>query len=248
MGNSVCYRVIASLLVTFLVSSANGTVLLTEDFSYADGAIVGQGGTVDGWGGSWNGSGLVNSGRLHIPDGTFFGSNNRSVVTLAPPNDGESYYFAFDLTVASTGGSATGSAYPTGSSGSYWVIGQSGAAFDINGPAGPAGTIVAGETYRLVTRGTRNDATPDIADLWIDPVSEADTPLLSFSDNTIVGVSNSLSNFNLNWENNTGGDIFIDNFVMATSFAEVASVPEPVTAFSTLFGLASVALIRRRSF
>ncbi len=90
------------------------------------------------------------------------------------------------------------------------------------------------------------DLLTDRATLWINPLSEASASVVSADAPTYFagGVINSFA-LRQGTSNSTGapGDLFIDDLIIGTSFAEV--VPEPTSLCLVAIG-AGAALIRRR--
>ena len=225
-------------------SQTSAEILVLETFEYADGYLHRKEGIADGWNTPWQAAGLlITAGQMEIPANTFPSRGRRWYSSVPAPIDGESYYFAFDVTLTDlSSGSVTGDGHlltANGNQGAHWSLRLEDSRFDLNGPSGPAGTIVAGQTYRMITRSTRHDDGRDDAVLWIDPDSEEDLPLLSTYSNHIVGISTSSNGFGFSWDNGTPGSVFIDNLVVTTTFAEANNplIPEPSTLLLAALGL-----------
>ncbi|MCA9263863.1 MAG: hypothetical protein KDA60_08425, partial [Planctomycetales bacterium] len=209
---------VAFVIAGLLTSTSSATLLLVEDFNYADGPLNGQGGAVDGWSTAWTAFGptSVDAGQLRFSVNGTSGAASafRSNTSIAPPNDGESYYMAFDLTVVGSDVSNFMALSPTGAGGAYWRPVVDGVGFGINGGVGPAGSIVNGQTYRVVTRGTRNDSGTDPAVLWVDPSAESDAPLLTYNLTELVGISTPIADWQFSANPSTATDYYLDNFVL----------------------------------
>lgn len=238
------------LLFTFclgFVVPTEAAILLSEDFSYANGMLNGNGSAADGWSGAWNQfsehANIVN-GQLILPPSGDDDSFRRSFDQIPGLSVGESRYFAIDFTVVNNS-----SVFATrfsmnfnnvgGVPGTFWGIGTTNGGseqvFDINGPGVSTVAPVSGETYRLVSRGTKT-ATGSVITLWIDPTSDssiaAAESTFEDSSNFILGVAGPMNRLDFSYENLTDNDFQFDNFVLATTFEEAlgataSAVPEP---------------------
>ncbi len=188
---------------------------------------------------------VISDGRLAIGTGTVSGLLERDTSGLSGPATGESLYFALDLTVMSSGSFDLNN-YVNGSAvGSGWGFESGDTQTRINGSdTSPAHTYTAGQTFRMVLRGT--NLTTDTAALWIDPSAETDTPFNTASASTYTAISGSPTQVSFSLNNSTGSDIYIDNIVLATTFDEAIpkAIPEPATF--TLFGAAAMLFVGGR--
>lgn len=256
-------------------STSQATLVLTDDFTYANGAIS----SVSG--GSWlvhsgtdSGATALNvtSGQAIINQGGTAGGgadvNRLLSTTFDPATDNTSkLYSAFTVNF---------SALPvTGDSdGSYFAHLKSSAANEFyarigantNGAA--AGTFrltVANETYNVAntvefpqdlslnttyTVVARLDLANDRTTLWIDPLSEASTSVTAIDVITYaVGAINSYALRQGTSGTGAPGILAVDGLRVATTFAEVtAAVPEasPVLFGSMICGVVGLALGARK--
>lgn len=238
---------VAALASAFVIS-ATATVLIDETFTYSDGALTGNA--------AWNthsgtaGQITVSGGAITLTDsasedpnttfaavtsGSVFASFDISVADPTSYSGTDFEYFAhfkddgFDYITRTDIAAFSASGYSIG-------IGTSGTAEVVS-----AQTLQYGSNYSVILGF---DFTSGLSTLWIDATSITDTNIST----TIVDSANDISAFAFRQAAATPNQgITIDNLIVATTFAEVAPVPEPSTyaLLAGMFALASVMLRRR---
>ncbi|MEO0475030.1 MAG: PEP-CTERM sorting domain-containing protein [Planctomycetota bacterium] len=237
---------IASGLV-MIGTSASATVIAEDDFSYADGALAGNGSAADaGWDGAWSdaqfffGGTLVSSGSLSSVN-----SNVRTqrVLSTTAGADNTILYVGFDY---DPGTHFHGVEFYNGSNVSTDRTSYIGApdadefsynvgnnaeveSIDIAEPAG---------VNRYVIQFNFNAADADTAEVFINGASVASSTVAS--DLSFDRIS--LGTF-AGGRPVTGGIDLFDNLVIATTFEE-ANIPEPSSL--ALIGLGGLMIARRR--
>jgi hypothetical protein len=204
-----------------------GQVLASDDFTYADGSLVGNGAWANHSGTA--GDLLVASGQAVVQHGT----PSEDVNLPFTPVTGK-IYFGIDFSVSS------GSAIP-GTDNEYFAhFKDSGFGFrarlDVVPPSGGgdysvgiatsggsadavwATDLTFGTTYRATVM---YDQDANIAQLWIDASSEGDTSILG-ADNTDPG--DSMESFALRQSDSDNNEtVTVDNLIVAQSFGETLS-------------------------
>jgi hypothetical protein len=243
-------------IVLFISNPVCATLLLEETFSYSVGPIAGNNGGT-GFTAAWSdisGTGSVTAnGKLQITDtGGHHDSPPERQLSMGLPADGQSIYFGYQL---QTGNSVPIGGWIYGFAGSnltFLWVGIDNGLFGVNG--GTSTTSVASNTiYNLVARLTRVDAGSDILTLWIDPISEADSPVISNASNYINSTT-VLSRWDgsIPSGSTSAGSLLVDNICAGATFNDVNScvavhVPEPTTLALMGLGLAGIGYRRRRS-
>ena len=258
-----------SILLTSVLP-ASAVVVVADDFSYADGALAGQGAAGAGWSGSWAVSGVQGGDGNQVSSTTVLTADNtassdagqfdtRPVSSTFLGTSNSLYFGATMLNNIPSGNYAqwvvfTGAANPSDpnaaprvqfglADGAYSLRGNTG------GPGGDAGSYTSGSVVNLVGRADYNAAGAITAlTLWDSPTSEADTPISSLTGLNITGLSSitgvTVGNFVFPGAS-TGT---IDDVVLATEFTDIVPdvVPEPSSALLSAVGLLSLLTLRRR--
>ena len=255
---------VSAILFTAVIlsgSDAKAQVLLSEDFSYADGALVPNGGWTE-YGNNQPEDLLVESGQALIRHGNATQDVNLSFTTTPG-----TLYYGIDFSVDDRGtpfdtNFSDFEYFATFYNGNNDTINNLSARLDIVSPsdtgdftvgiASDDGTADAtwgtdlnyGTTYRAIVSYDQAD---NVARLWIDAAVESDTSIVGTNQDTPGDV---VSAFALR---QTGSDaeetIRVDNLLVGTSFNDVViGVPEPGSvAFLIAAGLVGLVSTRRRS-
>ncbi|RLD29742.1 MAG: hypothetical protein DRI75_02395 [Bacteroidetes bacterium] len=209
------------LLFTFSIYAFSfGQVIISDDFTYADGSLVGNG--TWAWHSGTVGDLLVSSGQVVVQHGAPSEDANLTFTTVSG-----NIYFGIDFTVTS------GSAIP-GTDNEYFahfkdsgfgfrgrldvVPGLLGGDFTvgISSSTSTAQAIWAtdltfGVTYRAVVR---YDQDSGLAQLWIDPTSSGDTSISGTADGATV-----IESFALRQSDSDNNEtVTVDNLVIGTTF------------------------------
>ena len=231
-------------------SVAHADILVNETFTHPDGNLVGQTPT-PGPGGTWVAHSAEGNNPVQVSGGAAIlnqtGTSSEDVNTGLGTvmGAGEKFYAAFDL--INTGGSSTVYFAHFKTSGTYYLA----RAF-ITAPTGGgdytiglsntstmevswASDLTFGTSYRVVTS---YDYDTGVSELWIDPLNESSTKIL-----TSTGYSDPVEQYALR-QGGSGSSQTIDDLVVATTFNEaLTGVPEPASLL--LLGLGAL-LARRR--
>jgi hypothetical protein len=251
----------ALLAIAVLISHANGAMLVSETFTYADGGLVGKDPPIGGAWAAHSGAGatpvLVTSGTISIAQG----SGSREDVNVPYEGGytlgaGGALYSGFDLTVADPSAAVQDvyfGMFLTGTSAfdarvwmtapatsGYRLALSNDNALDGDGEAF-TGDLAFGTTYRVVTK---YDYDGKSAKLWINPVDESSASISA----TDPGLSDASFAYAFR---QAGGNTtqVIDNLYVSTTFDGAntgVEIPEPATAaLAMIVGLALVGLRRR---
>jgi hypothetical protein len=225
------------ILFIMLISAASyGQVILAEDFNYADGSLLPNGGWTSG--GGTAGDFLVASGEAVVQHGAPSEDPRYSFT----PVTGD-VYAAFDFSVDDLGApySSAGSDFeyfahfrfraqmdivpPTGG-GDYTV----GISSDDNVAEAVWGTdLTYGTSYRAVIRFNQDTGT---AELWINPTTSADTSIIGTDDGAFSATSFDLRQSDSD-ENET---VRVDDLMIGQTFNDVlvfAAATEPALFISS---------------
>jgi hypothetical protein len=246
--------------------SANAAVLAFEDFSYADGNLVGKGAAGSGWNGAWVNQFGSDLTRISVANGVVVGQTtstasqrmNRqldaSVTSLTngtAANNGITIYIGVDYRFGLYYGGFelipdANQAAPRMQLGSRAAPSNpslfSGSTVHVPTASIPTPTVAT----RYVMAITYNNTTGDMVSLYGGPAGLESDP----GDFTLLGSSTANVNNDFSFQR-VGFGVFIqpngsiphaDNLVIGTTFASV--IPEPSTA--ALAALGGLALLRRR--
>ncbi len=236
-------KLLVVLVMLAGISAASATVLTSDNFTYSNGNIVGQG----SWG-SHSGAGAtpvqVSNGIITLSQG----SGSREDINKNFGDYSGTLYAGFDITVSGGNSSVYFAHFIQGTSTSFenriGVTAPTGSG-DFTFGIFSASTTVASsfasgfnynQVYRLVAA---YDYATHVSTLWVI--------------NPVNGSSNSVS-FTETYNNICSGFAFrqaagnssekIDNLIVATTYNEAAAIPEPATM--ALLGLGSLIFIRRK--
>ena len=233
---------ILAIALTLVTSSATAAVLVSDDFSYPDGSLVGNG--------TWfNHSGtagdlLVASGQAVVQHG--IPSEDATLPFAATA--GGNVYFRFEFSLDDVGAPIAG-----GDNEYFAHFKDDGFAFrarmDIVEPSGAGDYSVGissttstaeatwpvdltyGVTYTVVAR---YDQTANVAQLWINPAAETD---LSITGNDEADPGTIITGFALRQSDSSDNEtIRVDNLVVSDSCADVFDDCGPVAVEDSSWG------------
>ena len=230
------------------ISASNAAVLVTEDFAYPDGNLVGNSPSSGGTWANHSGSGnfiQVTGEKAFLEHGS--GSREDANISFSSTTSGTIYY-AFDFSVTAdvnlfdeyfahfkdSGTDFTSRLHidPATEGGDY-TVGISGFSGAPDATVSPA--LGFGTTYRATVRF---DFGTGISTLWINAETEGDPGIDSAAD-TVPEINSFAFR-----QASSSESITVDNLVISTTFAETNPIPEPATGF--LGSLALLGLVRRR--
>jgi len=256
--------ILSAALAAAAVPSAKAAVLISDSFSYADGALE----TVSG--GVWEinsgtGSKLVSSGKLVIDDNntsdyqrqfnagatatTVYASFKANFSSTDPPSSVGSYF-------AALAGPKSGTSFSTAFRARVgtFVAGTEGAGKFTLGisSGGNAVNIATDFTYwptalsfdTEYTIAIEYDATsPGTNKLWVNPTAESD-PSITFNGGSGTTLGSFLWRVN---SSSIDGDKTVDDLNVGTTFGDVIAVPEPTVAgLAAAAGVAAMLKRRKR--
>jgi len=231
-ANTLKYVLGASLFFA-AVRFANATVLLSDSFSYPDGAITNVSGGV--WIEHSSGAPCqVVSGQAQV---SFSATQDVHAALAGQPFTNGTLYASFTVKCTALP-TSTGSYFAHFNSSSFrclvWAsslnAGSSkfrlgiGNTTGASANSGQLATDLATNTSYFVV--IRYDVASGQSTLWLNPGSEGDSGV-SASD---AASSNSISNFSLR-QNSGMGTMLVDNLIVATTFAEVTGTQSNVPAY-----------------
>ncbi len=228
---------LSSLAILTLAFQSQATVLFSENFAYADGAItnVSISPTATNWVEHSTGTPLLVAGGRALVTGASAEDVSRSLgavqtlvyarFTLNATNlpSGASTYFAH---IRDTGNNFRGKVFTTTTNA---VAGgfRLGLAALANSPAVTLSQdLLLTNNYSVVLAW---DAVANTAYLWVNPASESDPPA------TEAGTSIVTTNFSLRQATGIGA-LFVDDLVVGTTFADVAPALIPTTILRSPVG------------
>jgi len=229
--------------------ASQGAVIVTEKFSYSDGALAGNNGGTGDWSGAWAGDHSVSGGQISTATTAIA---NRSFSTTFTGSSSDPLYFSARFT-------------KTGSDTEYalWVvlddansgINNEGVKFGLNSAGftvglengGGAddqifGTYTAGEQVQIIGKLEFNvDGVNERAQIWVNPTGEETATIVSSQITLDIGWTTPQFSFVRNWVG-SDGDFLVDDIRVGSTWA--AAVPEPSS--TALLGLGGLALMLRR--
>ncbi len=249
----------AAALAVFISASAQGALLVSDSFPYADGNLVGQTPTVGGTWAAHSGAGnlpvQVSSGQIVLQqgsgsredvnssfDGGWTAGTSGNVVyssfDLSVPDPSatiSSTYFAHFLQGTSTFASRLWVTTPT-SSGYRIALTNGSSLSPATGAPAYSSDLAFGTTYTVVTSYDYSTMT---GQLWIDPTLASHPSL----DATDPGFADAVTAYA--FRQSSGNTIEnIDNLKVGTTFYDVTGIPEPSSL--CLLGLGGLALMGRK--
>ena len=250
MKTKIKLLITAGILGTALASQ--GAVIVTEDFTYSDGALAGNNGGTGDWSSAWAGDGEVSSGQNNMVLSNF---GNREFSTSFTGSATDPLYFSAlftktgtDTTYAqwiaiSDNSSINSTAAKIGLANDEFSLRLHGAADE----SGDFGSYTPGQTVQIVGKLEFNvDGTNERLQIWVDPTDEE----------TALTVSAQITGQDLGWVTPThaitGNFVLdtdsglIDNIRVGTSWADVGPVAIPESSSTALLGLGGLALALRR--
>ena len=255
-------------VLAIAAGNASAQILLSDDFSYADGPIH----TVSG--GAWTIHSPVPPGiPLAIQSGQAFIDQNDT--TAGRDDAGRLLSASFDATTDNTSKiyssfTVNFTALPVSStSGSYFAHLKSSAANEFYARVGATVESAAPGAFRLAITNetwptaalfqfpqdlslnttyrvvTRLDLATDQSTLWINPVNESSTSVTATDAISYAAGAISAYALRQGTSNTSGapGDLFVDNLFVGQTFLDV--IPEPSTTALGVLGLAAICGFRR---
>lgn len=252
--------VLAVLGLAGATSNVQAGILFSDDFSYADGALVPNG----EWTDSVFATGTVISGEVYLSDralpydgfdqdhgmnestaSTFYFGIKMRVDSLAdvPGNQiGLEAGISLDFTGGTSDWAPRFRARSNGSSIDLIATAGNAAGADANEQV--VGTFSPGETIQAVLRFTYNSSGDEQIAAALNPTSEGDLITLNASNLENAGNNGFVDDFALmraNGDSSVKG--YVDDYILATEFTDIV-VPEPASL--AMLGVAGLMLVRRR--
>lgn len=236
MKKNACSKMIYALAAScalWLTAPSSATILASDDFSYADGALAGQSGGT-GWAGEWFGNGNVAaSSAVTLPEDPAY----RQLNSLISHTAGTSVYAAFDIaTPIDVPLTYIGLSFLNEFGGEEVFIGKTyfESSFGIDWTG--YGAIASGSlatSARLVAEFMFGAVSTTI-NLYIDPTGYASTAAVSFTaDTASLGDNWGYVRLASGGPNDPIQGTF-DNLVIATDKTQVG-IPEPSSLLMFLF-------------
>lgn len=219
--------VIATCGITLLPFAAQADIIAEDDFSYPNGNLTGRNGGSGGWGGDYTDSGnslAVASDEVNESGGPgTVGINFRALSTTITTSNypGEEIWMGFDGNLVLAGGFGFGGiSFFDGGAEKGLIGGILGR--DMFGFSG-SDTGVTGWNRVVVQFKLNTNA----ISLWTGPAGgQVDTSVAAAQTGSYDIKGSDNLRFALN-STNAGGSIRLDNFILATTSAEVATVASP---------------------
>jgi hypothetical protein len=238
-------------LLAFAAGRANATLLVNEQFNYADGALTNvSGGVWTAFSGALTSPLNVSGGQAVLTD-----ANAQDCgISLGGAHSNDVLYGSFDVNFSvAPHGTGTYIAMFKNSATFYdpriWATNNAGnVTLGIANAAGApvllATDIALGTTHKIVFKVDQTGANM-VSTLWVDPALESSTSCVA-TDLVVSGTA--LVQFALRQATASvgAGTETVDNILIGTTFADVVPVPEPSTMMLVGAGLTGMFFIRRR--
>ncbi|MBX2851129.1 MAG: PEP-CTERM sorting domain-containing protein [Phycisphaeraceae bacterium] len=229
-------------------TAASATIIAQDDFSYADGALNGNGSSADaGWDTGWD-TDFSSTGTLEVVGGQVVASLDARhrigrVLTTPAGTDGSTLFVGFDYDPGTRFNAIEFNNGEVGGTDRTSFLGEEneGLLEFLTGSAGTTEQIDLGSptgTNRYVVQFNFGAANADTAQVFLNGVSVGTTS--TPTDLTFDRIN--IAAFTQNGDTTGGIDAF-DNLVIATTFEE-ANIPEPGSL--ALLGLGGLLIARRR--
>lgn len=245
-----------ALALVAWMSVASATVLYTDTFNYVDGNLVGKGAAPAWYAHSGGGSAPIQVAYARAVVGQASGSREDITKQFTPAQSTTAKTYASFLLNVPSGATWTGDdyfahfkPYPTAADtfnykGRVYVGAFAGGDYTVGVSVTSSGTspvvkwgsaLTYGVTYRIVVS---YDATAGSSELWVDPVDESSTKIVSGPFPTAAG--SGIGAYCLRQGSGNTSTQYFDNLVIGTTFADVVA---PVVPASGNWGLALMALL-----
>lgn len=238
--------ILTGLVVSLGCMTAEAAVIASDNFSYADGALV-SGAAGVGWNGAWSGGGAVAGGSavLHASSDTF-----RTLATPISAVAGNRVYVGFDLGASgAVNDSFSGMSFYSGNTEAVFLGGNAFYSMNVTGQfLGTTSVALDGSSAYVLAEILFTAANAFTISMYVDPIGALGVPDLSYTGRFIGGGS---------WDrvrlaaksypdpSNSPTGTF-DNLVIGTELADVLRVPEPASLALVGIGFAGLAAARRR--
>jgi hypothetical protein len=231
----------AAALLAGAPTAADANLLVSESFSYADGALAGRNGGT-GFNGAWSGTGSVAGGEATLASGN---NSQRSLASAITPAAGQSLYFSTRVGADPSAAAFDfgGVNFRSGGQDRLFVgmpFQRNAYGFGVNGFSTQTSGVAASLTPSLlVARILFNSASNLTVDFFVDPVGALGTAQATYTGPMQLGRWDTLQIVNNNSPSR------IDDIRVGTTLADVYTpavqgVPEP--SAQALAGLALAAL------
>lgn len=260
-----------SLLAQMSSTAVVGAVLADDTFGYDSGSALNGAAGGSGWSGAWVASSLVSveaGGTARFGTGAISPNGNELAYRTFDSYSGDALFVGLTINASGhegndffalwldhssfvgTGGNHGVSRVNTGmSSGNLFMRLSSTAERTSTGAA-----VAGDQSYRIVVEYSKSvsgaDQPFDTVSWWINPTSTSlSTPTGTISGTGLTTLLSTINTVGFRGANNEASDQYrIDDLVLATTWGDIVSIPEP-SAMALAAGsaaLASVIVLRRR--